>query len=141
MKPNVTYKGNRKDGHVQVWVLDGRGGHLLTADRSLRIRNHSPTGFEWGYNGSGPAQLALAILLDFAGGEIAEKLYQDFKWDMVSTLPRDEWTITSQGILDWFESKAGYKEFLEAHKARPETVEQHNHFPGAKGGRWAKGEW
>ncbi len=28
----------------------------------LDLYNHSPTGFEWAYNGSGPAQLALAIL-------------------------------------------------------------------------------
>ena len=28
---------------------------------SLAVRNHSPTGPAWGYDGSGPAQLALAI--------------------------------------------------------------------------------
>jgi hypothetical protein len=32
-----------------------------------QIRNHSPSGFEFGYNGSGPAQLALAILADLFG--------------------------------------------------------------------------
>ena len=30
-------------------------------DSRLDMRNHSPTGFEWGYGGSGPAQLALAL--------------------------------------------------------------------------------
>lgn len=30
----------------------------------LDLANHSPCGFEWGYSGSGPAQLALAILAD-----------------------------------------------------------------------------
>ena len=30
-----------------------------------KIMNHSPNGFSWGYSGSGPAQLALAILCDF----------------------------------------------------------------------------
>ena len=33
----------------------------------LELRNHSPAGFAWGYAGSGPAQLALAILLDATG--------------------------------------------------------------------------
>lgn len=28
------------------------------------VANHSPTGHEWGYGGSGPAQLALDLLLD-----------------------------------------------------------------------------
>ena len=29
-----------------------------------KIWNHSATGFEWGYGGSGPSQLALALSLD-----------------------------------------------------------------------------
>ena len=29
----------------------------------LEVRDHSPTGFAWGYDGSGPAQLALAWCL------------------------------------------------------------------------------
>ena len=32
--------------------------------RSQQLRNHSPNGFEWGYGGSGPSQLALALLLE-----------------------------------------------------------------------------
>jgi hypothetical protein len=34
-----------------------------------RIVYHSPTGFEWGYAGSGPADLALNILADAAGDD------------------------------------------------------------------------
>jgi len=30
----------------------------------LDLRNHSPTGLEWGYGGSGPAQPALALAAD-----------------------------------------------------------------------------
>jgi hypothetical protein len=30
----------------------------------LDLFNHSPAGFDWGYGGSGPAQLALAMLAD-----------------------------------------------------------------------------
>jgi hypothetical protein len=29
------------------------------------IVNHSPTGIAWGYGGSGPAQCALAVLIDY----------------------------------------------------------------------------
>jgi hypothetical protein len=32
-----------------------------------RIVQHSPTGFAWGYGGSGPADLALNILSIFVG--------------------------------------------------------------------------
>ena len=57
-----TYEGRRgKDGTCFVTV-DGRN-----LDLRLDLFNHSPTGFEWGYAGSGPAQLALALLADMLG--------------------------------------------------------------------------
>lgn len=37
-------------------------GERIDPAESLAVRNHSPTGFAWGYGGSGPAQLALAVL-------------------------------------------------------------------------------
>ena len=40
--------------------LDGK---YLDPARSQKAWNHSPDGFNWGYGGSGPAQLALAIML------------------------------------------------------------------------------
>lgn len=46
-------------------------------DLRLELRNHSPTGFDWGYCGSGPAQLALAILAHHCDSdEEALELYQ-----------------------------------------------------------------
>ena len=63
----------------------------LSPDDSLKVRNHSPDGFNWGYGGSGPAQLALAILMVvFNYGPERNwdspllPRYQDFKWDHVS---------------------------------------------------------
>jgi hypothetical protein len=52
-----------------------------TRDLSLRLglRNHSPTGFGWGYGNSGPAQLALAFLKDAVGDELAHFHNQDFE--------------------------------------------------------------
>jgi hypothetical protein len=61
--------------------------------------NHSPTGFEWGYGGSGPAQLALALLADHLGNtERALTLYQAFKFAVVTKLPKRGWLLTSQDI-------------------------------------------
>jgi hypothetical protein len=42
-----------------VW-LDGK---KLDPEPSQKVMNHSPDGFNWGYCGSGPAQLALAITM------------------------------------------------------------------------------
>ena len=43
-----------------------------------RHKGHSPSGFEWGYLGSGPAQLALAILCDYLGEpQLAVRFYHN----------------------------------------------------------------
>lgn len=60
-------------------------GVPLTPERSQKLINHSPDGFNWGYPGSGPAQLALAILLLFMPEVYAVGLYQQFKFRVVAT--------------------------------------------------------
>lgn len=71
----------------------------------LRLRfdlsNHSPTGFEWGYGGSGPAQLALAILADALGDDNAAlRLHQRFKFKVIGALKRDSpWLLTEKQVL------------------------------------------
>ena len=66
----------------------------------LNLANKSPTGFEWGYGGSGPAQLALALCADALGDdEAALDLFQLFKDRVISALPRDEpWTLTAAEV-------------------------------------------
>ena len=49
-----------------VWL----DGVQLSPARSQKVYNHSPNGFNWGYGGSGPAQLALAMMLELTGGEM-----------------------------------------------------------------------
>ena len=79
-------------------------GPIVTVDGEpledrLDLRNHSPTGFEWGFSGSGPAQLALAILADHCdGNEEALDLYQRFKWAVVAQLPRIGWSLNTRQI-------------------------------------------
>lgn len=74
-------------------------GQVLPLTPSLKVRNHSPTGFSWGYGGSGPAQLALAILLDYCGKTKALRYYQDFKWRTVARWPQEgPWKITGAEI-------------------------------------------
>src|ERR1017187_4015751 len=89
-----TYEG-RRQGYAVIVTVNGR---LLNP--RLDLYNHSPTGFEWGYCGSGPAQLALAILADHLGEDIqAFNLYQRFKWAVIVELPRKRsWTLTSRDI-------------------------------------------
>ncbi len=103
------YSGRRENGNavVMVTIKEPRPGRTrmrtreLSPSKSLKVRNHSPSGFEWAYQGSGPAQLALALLLDAfpeRGAEWAADLHQEFKRKVVSNLPHDGWTLTREQI-------------------------------------------
>jgi hypothetical protein len=85
-----TYEG-RRQGHAVIVTVNGR-----PLNPRLNLYNHSPTGFEWGYCGSGPAQLALAILADHLGNDRqALDVYQRFKWAVVTKLPKTRWMLNS----------------------------------------------
>lgn len=68
-------------------------GTLLDLNKSLAVISHSPTGFNWGYSGSGPAQLALAIMLELVPEAEAVELYQILKHDLISALNGDSFNI------------------------------------------------
>jgi hypothetical protein len=60
-------------------------GEWLDPKPSQKWHNHSPDGFNWGYGGSGPAQLALAINIKLLGHPVG---YQEVKWNIISKLPQ-----------------------------------------------------
>lgn len=92
-----TYEA-RTFGMVFVWE-DGKRREL---DPRFDLRCHSPDGYAWGYGGSGPAQLALAILCDFLqDDDKAQALYQRFKEFAVATRSRDHpFRITDEEVLE-----------------------------------------
>ncbi len=100
----LQYEGRRivsesGDG-VAVWVWEGGQPSLLAPQPSQRLLNHS-LGFEWGYEGSGPAQLALAILLDFTGDEeFAVQQHQTFKRQVIGQIPqrKEAWHLEARDI-------------------------------------------
>ncbi len=98
---DVVYVGYRQRGRTIVEKRPSQ--EQLTPDRSLELANHSPSGFEWGYGGSGPAQLALALLLDYTDDEeVALAEYTAFKTEVVSQLECTEsdgcWRLTGHEI-------------------------------------------
>lgn len=90
----MTYYEGRRDGSSVIVTVNGR-----PLDLRLDLRNHSPTGFEWGYGGSGPAQLALAILAHHCQSEEdALNFYQRFKWVVIAELTKRQWILTGDEI-------------------------------------------
>jgi hypothetical protein len=91
------YTGARSDSGATV-LVDGRP---LEGRRDWH--NHSP-GFEWGDDGDGSAQLALAILADYWGPPCRALVlarHQKFKADMVANFPREGWKLTGERIEQW----------------------------------------
>jgi hypothetical protein len=78
---------------------------VLFADEPFerRFRVHSPTGYEWGYGGSGPADLALNILALFLEPWDAWWLHQSFKFAHIGTLNPKGDTLSVARIRSWIE--------------------------------------
>lgn len=104
-RPTKRYLSLRSGGIVTVCREDVDDKlHPLPLRRERK--NHSPTGFEWGYADSGPAQLALAVLADAVGAEDALFLYRRFKFEVIASLPTDRWEFGKEAVLAWYRARA-----------------------------------
>lgn len=110
-----SYEGHRAQGECVVMVTDRTLPHDKSQAGTVRryrlplyneVVNHSPTGFEWGYTGSGPTQLALAILVDSLGRELALEHYHAFKTDFIAGLEKKGWRIEEIAIRRWLGQQA-----------------------------------
>ena len=81
--------------------IDGRA--VATLDHVVR---HSPTGLEWGYAGSGPADLALSILARVAGMDDAERHHHAFLHEVVAHLPHAGGLVRASDVRAWIAQQA-----------------------------------
>lgn len=97
----VVYRGIRTPHGAGVHVQHGAlGSAVRPLPMRLDLRSHSPTGFEWGYLGSGPAQLALALCADaLQDDRRAQRVYQDFKALVVSVFRASDFTISRADVI------------------------------------------
>lgn len=131
MIPNKIYYLERVDNGrgnlvAECYVHDctRKCNRRIDPEPSLKVVNHSPDGFNWGYGGSGPAQLALAILMDHyrqflpanSGIELAVQHHQSFKFAFIATLPDEGGKITSQEIEDWLSQPEQKQRTDECHQ-------------------------
>jgi Family of unknown function (DUF6166) len=94
-----TYFGIKGDDLYAV-VVEEPGQETYSLPWRTEVINHSPTGFCWGYGGSGPSQLALALLIDCLGDvDQAKHYYQPFKSDVIARFSmKCNWRMTEQEI-------------------------------------------
>jgi len=112
----IMYRGHRTTDGAVVDRSDG-----VYIKECNNLANHS-NGLEWGYAGSGPAQCALALLMDTLEDRRdlrvlknepsdvwketgitawAMNHYMKFKWDVVSLLDRTGWVMSQEYIYEW----------------------------------------
>lgn len=89
----------------KVWV-DGR--EITPSAAPHGFWKHGDD-FAWGYGGSGPAQLALTILLDQVDQETALAYYQAFKWDVIAKLPQGDFELEIS-VYDWLINQVRFEE-------------------------------
>ena len=112
MRPTES-NGFSGDCYVQVTRLRSYRGYDL-----MHVSTSTTKGFEWGYGGAGPDDLATSILADTAGMRAALQYSGAYWHDVVQHLPRDvnpqrdadftiEWEIPEEDVLAWLETKHG----------------------------------
>jgi hypothetical protein len=98
-----TYHGKRSGGDTTPGPVTVSAHYRKPRPLVLRhdLTKHPGCGFNWGYFGSGPNQLATALLSDALGhDDLAVALHQQFKDDVISQLS-DEWWLTDLDVIDW----------------------------------------
>jgi hypothetical protein len=109
---------------IQALVLqrDGDDDHAIVRTNVPHlVVHHSPNGFEFGYGGSGPADLALNVCqfyLDSIGyrgirtecfdgtcWSLAWSLHQDFKWAFIANAPHQGIVIDMIEIKKFFDNR------------------------------------
>jgi len=106
LSTETVYRG-RRDPTAPV----GEECTVIVDDERLNCRydllSASPAGFEWSYKGSGPAQLAIALLAHAFSDEFAASEYQRFKREVVAELPEEDWTLTTSDLGAWRQEVTG----------------------------------
>ena len=95
---DITYRW--EPGYRRIVLDNGKPPFAFLPERQDLV-NHSPDGFNCGYGGRGPAQLALALCAHALGDDArVKRVYQIFKWKVVANRsPNAPWSITWEEIM------------------------------------------
>ena len=116
----TTYTGVRAGSRVDVHV-DG-----VPLCPRLDLYPLCSSGFDWGYPGRGPAQLALALLADHwpLDENRALREYPRFMRVVIARLTTDRWTLTGEDI----DGRFGNRHAVTTESRRsPRVAQEHAH--------------
>jgi len=96
----VVYHGVRTPGRLDVWRVHADDRRDLLSPR-MDLRLCAPAGFDWGGEGGGERQLALALLADAIDDAAAVALHDIYAVEVISGLGADRWELSSVDVLAW----------------------------------------
>ena len=103
------YRTGQTGGGCLVTVVDEAGDQVvLPLSPIIRGREvrHSPDGFQWGYSGSGPTELARAILVRLYPDDDRvrhPRCYRHFRDFAISRVKSDEFELKEDVARSWYE--------------------------------------
>lgn len=109
---------------IYVFIRDPRGDRVTVkmGTRSYPLKHiiyHSPSGFAWGYGGSGPADTARSVLVDLVGFKVADTFYQHFKSSFLAGSCEPEFAVTGSSIIEWLKKMVTEQDQQEPQEAFP----------------------
>jgi len=97
----TNYRGDRTLDGVEAWADDQR------LDPRTDIKTLSKNGFEWGYEGPEPDQLALALLAHHLGDPAKALAHHDAFMRQIVANFGNEWEMTSADMDEALKSILG----------------------------------
>jgi hypothetical protein len=98
--------GRRREAPPVLAVRLWRGTDGVARMTCPHAVRHSPSGPEWGYGGSGPADCARSVLLALADETVAEDHYQAFKAEVVARVPEAGIVISRTDVAAWLADRS-----------------------------------
>lgn len=101
------------DGNAPSVFVSNAGRTMAPLPLRLDIVNHSRTGFGWGYSGSAPTPLPVAILADWMSCDHAAlALHQTFKAAGIAGLEK-HWSLSDDDLVRIFETMCKERPWLQ----------------------------
>lgn len=94
----------RTDAGASIWIKTPQVGDAEWSVLEQRIVYHSPTGMEFGYGGSGPADTAINVLALVVDTREAVRLHHAFKDEFIARVPRAGGELRMSEVRAWVAS-------------------------------------
>lgn len=94
-------------------------GTVALLAMTIAGKRKSPGGFEWGYSGSGPTALAMALCARATGSECPASTVIAVRDSLLSSIESDEWEIPLTRVLDTISVAAIRRSIARSRERRP----------------------